>query len=119
MSDRSDSKTVAINRASIGVVAGLLLTIGAILWFATGNQNMWTGACLKVGTVMGAFWLAYPSLSRRGDWGRASWGTAIGVLGLALVMTGKRVNFGIVLAILVGFVIATAVFRPRSKGNSR
>lgn len=119
MSDQSNSKTVTINRASIGVVAGLLLTTAAILWFVAGNQNMWTGACLKVGIVMGAFWLAYPSLSRQGDWGKASWGTAFVVLAAALVMTGRRVHFGIVLAILVGFVLATSIFRPRSKRNSR
>lgn len=80
---------------------------------------MWTGACLKVGLVMASLWLALPMVSRRGNWGQVSWATVIGFMSVALILTGKRVDFRIVLPMLVGAAIAIMVLRPKSKSGPR
>ena len=86
-----------------------------ILWYLVGSQNMWTGACLKVGLVMAALWLALPSISRHGHWGSASGGAIAGTLALALVLAGKKVDLRLILPMLFGVTLAILVLRPRSK----
>ena len=54
------SQSVAINQKLVGTIACTMLVGAGLLWFLGGSQNMWTGACLKVGLVMGALWLALP-----------------------------------------------------------
>lgn len=76
---------------------------------------MWTGACLKVGLVVAALWLALPMISRRDNWGQASWLAVIGFTGLALVLIQRRVDMRLVLAILFGFLLAMKILRPASK----
>ena len=119
MNQPTTPTSVPINRFSIGVIAIVLLMGAAILWFAAGSQNMWTGACLKVGLVMAALWLALPNGARQGNWGHASLGTVVGFLLLGLVLIGKRVDFRIVLPMLFGVAIAIKVLRPTSKNRSR
>ena len=104
-------QSVAINQKLVGTIACTMLVGAGLLWFLGGSQNMWTGACLKVGLVMGALWLALPSLKRKGSWGHTSWGVIVAV---ALVLTGKRVDMRIILPLLVGIVLATKVLRPGS-----
>jgi hypothetical protein len=115
MSNLPQQPTLTINRTLVGVISVLLLTCALILWLFGGNQNIWTGACLKVGCVMAALWLALPTISRRGNLGQVSWGSVIGFIGLALVLTGKRVDARIVIPMLAGVAITILVLRPRSR----
>jgi hypothetical protein len=113
------SQSVTIDRTLVGIIAVVMLVGAGVLWFFVGSQNMWTGACVKVGVVMGAFWLALPTFSRQGNWGQASLGTVVGFVALALVLMGKRVDFRIVLPMLLGIAITLMVLRPRSKTRSK
>ena len=113
------SSTVQLNRTLIGAISGLLFLMAGGLSVTVGAQNVWTGACLKVGLVMGAVWLALPALMKRTHFGEASPGLIVGVVSLALFLTGKRVDFRIVLAILFGAGVATVFLRPRSGSRSR
>jgi hypothetical protein len=56
-----------MNRTKIGVVA--LLLIGAAMWLYSNGPGGSTagglaGACVKVGLVLGALWLALPQIER-------------------------------------------------------
>ncbi len=115
MTQPSIPHSVAINRALIGIIAITTLVGAGTCWIFAGSQNIWTGACLKVGLVMAALWLALPAVSRHGNWGRASLGTVIGFVALVLFLTGKRVDIRIVLPMLIGIAIAVTVLRPKSK----
>ena len=86
-----------------------------LLWFVAGDQNIWAGACLKVGLVMAALWLALPMMTRRGEWGRTSWPVLFCVVAFVLVLTGKRVDVRIIISMLVGFAIAIMILRPKVK----
>lgn len=60
-----------MNRTAIGIIALVLLVGGAglLIWPLDwdGNQAL-TAACLRVGIVMGAIWLAMPQLARLPGW---------------------------------------------------
>src|SRR4051812_32129403 len=115
MTNSQPSQSVTINRTLVGMIAVVMLSAAGTLWFFAGNQNMWTGACLKVGLVVAALWLALPAISRRDTWGTTTWPTLIGGLAVLLVLTGKRVDFRIVLPMLFGVAITIMVLRPKSK----
>lgn len=118
--DRSPAATtLQLNRPLIGAISALLFAAAGVICLFVGPQNVWAGACLKIGLVTGALWLALPSLVRRTHFGEVSPSVLIGVLSFALFLTGKRVDFRIVLAILVGAAIATLILRPRSRTGSR
>ena len=67
--------------------AGLITSLGV-----EGNNDMWSGACLKVGLVMGALWLALPSITRNEELGRASWMAVLGAIAVALIIARTKVS---------------------------
>lgn len=109
------SNSVAINRNLVGGITIAMLGGAGILWLSAGTQNIWTGACLKVGLVMGALWLALPAIARNKSFGQTSWLTIFGFMGLFLVLTGRRVDFRIILPLMTGIAIATLFLRPRTR----
>ena len=117
--NQPSSQNVTINRALVGTIAVAMLGGAGVLWPFAGSQNIWIGACLKVGLVMGALWLALPTISRHGSFGQASWATVIGAIALLLVLTGKNANFRIILPMLVVVGGLIAILRPRSKSRPR
>ena len=107
------SNSVSINAGLAGWLAVALLVVAALLWYFVGPQNMWTGACLKVGLVMLALWMALPAIVRQSTLGKASWGTIVGTVAVVLLLIGKRVDIRIVLAMLFCTAIATKFSRGR------
>ena len=106
------SQPLTINRSLVGAIS-LVLLAAALVLSLMGTQEMWAGACLKVGLVMGAFWLALPSLTRNPELGRISLGTLIGALAVALIIGRTRIPLKIVLPTLGAFVLAVRVLGPR------
>ncbi len=53
-----------LHRPTVGLVALLLLGTAGTLLLLRPEEQMWIGACLRVGTVMAALWLALPTLER-------------------------------------------------------
>jgi len=54
-----------MRRASLGIIAALLLLIGGISALnGPGGSNAWgfSGVCIKSGLVLGALWLALPQI---------------------------------------------------------
>jgi hypothetical protein len=119
MTKPSSPEPLTINRALVGTIAAVMLVGAGILWFFAGSQDMWTGACLKVGLVMAALWLALPGISRRDHWGKASWVSVVGFVAMALILIQRRVDMRLVLAILFGFALAMRFLRPAPKPGRR
>jgi len=58
-------------RLIIGIIALVLLAVAGYLWCFRPDGDFWTtlcGACVRVGAVMAALWLAFPSVSRVPGW---------------------------------------------------
>ena len=107
---------VTVNRNLVGVIGLVLLAASGVLTLAGGaerTQDMWAGACLKVGLVMAAFWLALPSITSNPELGRASWAALLGAIAVALVVARTKVPMKVVLPVLAAFVLAIRVLRPR------
>jgi len=54
-----------MNRASLGIVAIVLLVVGGITFSrgpADGSAAGFAGGCIRVGIVLGALWLALPQI---------------------------------------------------------
>ena len=113
--NQSASQSVTINRTLVGAVTLVMLGGAGVLWFVAGSQDMWTGACLKVGLVTGALWLALPTISRRDQWGRTSWMAVAGAMATALVLARIRVDIRLLLPLLLGIGVSVMVLRPRRK----
>ena len=106
---------VAINRNKVGVIAAVLLAVAAALTaFGTSSQQeLWAGACLKVGLVMGTLWLALPALTRNPVLAKASWTTVLGMMGIALIVARARVPMQIVIPVLITFILTVRFLGPR------
>ena len=99
---------------------GLLLTSAALaVSGAEGTMELWAGACLKVGVVMLAFWLALPSLTRHDALGTTSVTTLMGVLVAALLVVRTRVPLYLVLPVVGAVVVVLRVLRPRGAASNR
>jgi hypothetical protein len=60
-----------MNRWLIGAISVVLLTVGALLavWPIAGDYDAaFQGACVRLGILMGAIWLAYPQARRIPPW---------------------------------------------------
>ena len=117
--NQSSANAVTINRNLVGGITIAMLAGTGFLWLFAGTQNIWTGACLKVGLVMGALWMALPTFAHHRSLGQTSWVMVISFVALALLLTGRRVDFRIILPLLVGIVIATLILRPRGKTRAK
>ena len=100
----------------VGAIGLVLLGAAAVLTLmgSEGIQDLWAGACLKVGLVMVAFWLALPSITSNPNLGTASWATLLVAIVAALVVARTKVPLKIVVPVLVAFVLAVRILRPRS-----
>lgn len=94
-------------RAAIGVFAALLLTAGIALYGRA--DDGFSGACVRVGLMMGIWWFAYPQVQRVPRW--------LGITGgLLLVLVMLRPKL-VLLAIPV--LIVLWILRPRTPGRRK
>lgn len=97
----------AQRRHAIGLIALVLLATGGILHWRTngssGAMHDLRAACLRIGPLMAAIWLAYPQLRRVPVW---LWYT-LPVVVLALALRPKW------LLVLVPLIAVVAIFMPR------
>lgn len=106
---------VTINRTLVGIIALVLLIAAGILMIAgaDGSQGMWAGACLKVGLVMGTFWLALPAITRLDVLGHATWGTLTVAIALALAVGRTKVPLTVVIPVAAAFFFMIRILGPR------
>lgn len=106
---------MTVNRTLVGVIAlVLLLAAGGLgLWGTDKIQELWAGACLKVGLLMGTFWLALPTLTKNRELGRVSWATLLGAILIALIVARTKVSPYVLVTLLAASVLAVRILGPR------
>jgi hypothetical protein len=94
-----------MRRHTIGMIAFVLLVgaLGLWLWPQGSAQEALLGALVRVGLLMGAWWLAYPEVERMPPW-------LLVAIPLLLIVVAYRPKWFL---ILLPIVIALAVLRPR------
>ena len=107
-------QTVAVNRSLVGLIALGLFAIAIVLSFfgLEGSQDMWRGAALKVGLVMGALWLAFPSFTRNEELGRTSVAVVVGFVAVALLIGRTRIPLHVLIPWVLGFAFVVRILRP-------
>jgi len=97
-------------RGLVGILALCCLVAGAALLVSGGNEGL-ASALIRVGLLLGAFWLALPTDSRPAAWARVSpWSIAV-VVGVAVLLPRLRFFLPVlVVGIAIGWVV-----RPRRK----
>jgi len=107
-------KELQRKRGLVGVLALICLILGAALLMSGGNEGL-ASAFIRVGLLMGAFWLALPTHTRSAAWARVSpWSIAV-VVGVAVLLPRLRFFLPVlVVGIIIGWVI-----RPRRKKPSQ
>lgn len=97
-----------MNRTAVGLTAIGFLVCGAALYVWPQNWESYPlvlSACVRVGAVLGAIWLAHPQLNRMPDWL-----FALGVAAMLLAAIRPKV-----ILIAIPILILIALLRPRSK----
>jgi hypothetical protein len=90
-----------MRRHALGLMAIVLLAVG--IFARGGTDDTISGTCLRVGSVLGIFWLAWPQLERIPAW-------AIGAIGLGLLIVMRWPKM-ILAALPAAFVLW--LLRPR------
>lgn len=87
-----------MHRPTVGILALLLLATGAATeWLVPLDDDLIPGACLRVGIVLAALWLALPNMNRFPRWQLV--GLALGLL--AVLRWPKLILFAIPIGVLV------------------
>lgn len=68
-----------------------LFAVALVLWLTSTDSSgdFFAAACVRIGMVLGALWLAWPSLKRPARWLPAS-APVIGVIGLIVIAAQPR-----------------------------
>ncbi|QDU06224.1 hypothetical protein V6x_59750 [Gimesia chilikensis] len=108
---------IPINRTLVGIIALACLGVaGYLYWFAAqdlfAQQDIVTGAFMRVGLLMLAFWLALPTKNRDAAWANVPpWLFVAVAVTIVLFATRPKVAIPLVLFFgMIGFVL-----RPRNK----
>ena len=103
---------ITVSRPLVGVIAlTCFVSAAAIALFDSWQDNMWCAAFVRVGLLMGAFWLALPSRSREAAWANVSPYTIVGALVAVFVVARWRSALPIVIAV----VVIGLMLRPKNR----
>lgn len=103
---------VPVNRTLVGVLALACLGSAAVIAMVDTWENGASAACLRVGLVLGAFWLALPTKSREAAWANLSPWTLVGCVGLALILYRWPLVFMGLIAMIVS---ASVLMKPKRR----
>ena len=98
-------------RRRVGWTALICLCVAAVGLTTSTTDNVWSAAAMRIGIVLGALWLCFPTATRPAAWTVLTRGRLIAIIILAILM--KRMKYA-----LPFFGIAAAVIwfiRPRAK----
>jgi hypothetical protein len=97
-------------RALVALLAIACIVAGVILLMVGGSDGL-ASAFLRVGLLLGAFWLVLPSKDRPAAWARVSpWSVGL-VVGLALILPRVKYYIPVVVAgVVIGWLV-----RPRNR----
>lgn len=106
----------------VGFIALGLLVGGAALSVLPSAQSdaqfsLWQGACVRVGVVMAALWLALPSIQHENRYARAMGMGLVGVILLGVFL--KRVPLRFLIPGALAVMGLGLILRPRPKHRPR
>ncbi|MCC7420157.1 MAG: hypothetical protein IT428_07755 [Planctomycetaceae bacterium] len=104
-----------VSRPMVGVLALVCLAIWGAMFLLPESSNatdLWHGAFLRIGVVMGAFWISLPARGRDAAWSGINATTLVGAAFLAFLTA--RLRFAII-PIAIGVVTIGLFLRPRGK----
>ena len=105
-----------VSRPLVGGIALACLVAAAGIALLDTWESMWCAAFVRVGLLMGAFWLALPNRHREAAWANLSPYTAGGaVLAIFAVARGWRVAAPVIIAI----VVIGLMLRPKTPKRPR
>ncbi|MEZ6058688.1 MAG: hypothetical protein R3C01_18455 [Planctomycetaceae bacterium] len=110
----SDGK-IAVNRSLVGVLAAIFLLLGAAVWaFGSGSSSEegFYAASLRMGLLLGAFWVALPTKNRAAAWANVSPWTFVGSM-ILIFLTVRRPR--VFLPLLIGLALVAYFIRPRKR----
>ncbi len=113
-------ETIPINRTLVGVISVVcLITAGCLHQFVTIEQFAQkvaaTGAFMRVGLLMFAFWLALPTRTRDAAWANVSPWVFVGLIA---AIVGVAVRPKIAIPLIVVLAVFGFIVRPRNKKRS-
>ena len=100
-----------VNRTLVGILALVCCVAGAVMALAVPDQDAMAAAFVRVGLLLGAFWLALPTKSRPAAWANVSpWLVVAVVVGLLLVRQMR-----VFIPLLLVVAVLALILRPRPK----
>ncbi|QDV46443.1 hypothetical protein Enr13x_63520 [Stieleria neptunia] len=108
----SETKSPPSDRRLMALVLAITMLIASLLawWFGSGSTAEFTAAaCGRIGLVMGALWLAWPSLKRPAKWLPAS-APVIGVIALVVLAAQPKLIIPAI-PIVGGLITVSALAR--------
>jgi len=111
--------SIPVNRTAVGLIAGscfaaaVLLAIASLWVPENSSLVLWQGGCVRIGLLMGAFWLALPGKNQQAAWANLSPKTLGGLLVAFLLMTRIPLRVLIPGGLAVGTLFL--FLRPRAK----
>ncbi len=113
-----EEKSRKISRPMVGAIALALLGGGLVLSLvptsaAEPQWELWRGACVRVGLVMAALWLALPSIQSDNPFVRT-----MGMVVVAIILLGvflKRVPLRYIIPGALAVLVLSVILRPRPK----
>lgn len=100
---------VPVNRLLVGLIALACLGAAAVIGLVDTWENLWCAAFVRVGLLMGAFWLALPTKHREAAWANLSPYTLLTAL-LAVFVVARWKS---ALPIVVAVGVLALILRPR------
>jgi len=109
---RMNESPLAVRKLIVGILSlGCLVTAAGVFLFSVeGFSNPVTAVAMRLGLILGAFWLALPSTGESIAWAKAV--PIAVVVAVACVRGGRYLLYAIPIAIVVG--IAAAFIRPKT-----
>ncbi|WP_286177687.1 hypothetical protein [Stieleria mannarensis] len=107
-----DQKALGDVRRAMALAMSITMLIAALLawWFASDSTGTFVAAaCGRIGLVLGALWLAWPSLKRPAKWLPAS-APVIGVIALVVLAAQPRLIIPAI-PIVGGLITVSALAR--------
>ena len=102
-----------MHRPAVGIIALVLLLLGAFLFLLGNDQSVaWQTGCVRVGLLMGAFWLAMPHLKGV----RPFWvvlGLAVGLVAAVLAVKHHPLSVALLTVIVLVLGYLSIASRPR------
>jgi hypothetical protein len=106
---------IPVNRTLVGLIALTCLAGAATIGVVDTWENLWCAAFVRVGLLMGAFWVALPSSRREAAWANLSPYTILVALVAVFIVARWRSALPVVIAVGV----LALVLRPRQRRRPR